>query len=363
MAIQIQLYTAQHVEAAIELNRRLTAGGVHSGFLLTETAAASPADHSRPVFKEQFVAQDAAGVHGGFMIQSQKFRIKDDERQIGNYQMPISEGLVDRKYGTVGMAMMRHALKVHPHLFCLGMGSADKPLPQMLAAMGWQLTHVPFLFRVHRSASFLRHIAPLRSSPFRARMLDVAAATGVGSLGVRVLQTRLPMSRRLEAIPCDSFGSWADEIWDAAKATLSLSAVRSSAMLNILYPGQPPRFHRLRIGTSGWAVLLDTQMNEHKYFGDMRVGTIVDALAIPGEELAVASAASQFLAVRGVDLIVTNQSHGEWVASFRRCGFLNGPSNYILATSKKLTEDLQPWDKQASQLHFTRGDGDGPLDL
>ena len=363
MAIQIQLYGAQHVQAAIELNRRLSTGGVHSGFLLPENAAATPADRSRPVFKEQYVVQDAAGVHGGFMLQSQQFRVMDEERQIGNYQMPISEGLINRAYGTVGIAMLRHALKMHPHLFCLGMGSADKPLPRMLAAMGWRLTHIPFLFRVHRAASFLRHIAPLRSSPFRARLLDAAAATGLGSLGFRVLQTRLPLNRRMEAVPCESFGAWADVVWEGAKSNLSFSAVRSSEVLNILYPSQLARFHRLRIGTSGWAVVLDTQMNSHRYFGGMRVGTIVDALAVPGKEVSVAGAASQFLAARGVDLIVTNQAHAGWVAAFRRCGFLNGPSNYILGTSKKLTEDLQPWDTHASKLHITRGDGDGPLDL
>ena len=43
-------------------------------------------------------------------------------------------------------------------------------------------------------------------------------------------------------------------------------------------------------------------------------------------------------------------------------GFLAGPSNYLLATSKAMTDLVSPPDA-ASRIHLTRGDGDGRIHL
>ena len=62
--------------------------------------------------------------------------------------------------------------------------------------------------------------------------------------------------------------------------TTPCSPQRDAATLDQLYPPSDPRFLRVR-AVGGWAVLLDTRMQDHKQFGDMRVGTIVDCLAPP----------------------------------------------------------------------------------
>lgn len=367
MTIRIELFASQHIPAIQALNGRLAAHQVHSGFLLPESMVAPVPDRAAPVFKDQYLVLDGEHVRGGFMVQSQKFWIVGQERTIGNCQMPISEGLIDKAYSAIGILMLRHALRVHPQLFALGMGSRQNPFPRMLAAMGWQLTDIPFLFRVCSPGSFLRNIVPLRGTPTRRVLLDTLAATGVGWAGLRLMQLRVPTPPRLAVEECGAFGDWADEIWDSAKAGLSFGAVRSSQMLNLLYPSGETHFLRLKITSgpsiAGWAVLLDTQMNKHRYFGDLRVGMIVDTLARPGQHAGVAAAASAYLEGRGVGIIVTNQGHSDWDATFRRCGFLGGPSNYILATSPKLTGALQPWPVHQTRLHVNRGDGEGPLNL
>jgi hypothetical protein len=62
-------------------------------------------------------------------------------------------------------------------------------------------------------------------------------------------------------------------------------AVRDSEALNTLYPASSNRFLCYKvIGGSSvlrWAVLLDTQMRDHKHFGNLRVRSIVDCLASP----------------------------------------------------------------------------------
>ena len=113
----------------------------------------------------------------------------------------------------------------------------------------------------------------------------------------------------------------------------------------------------------GWAVLLDTQMVDNKYFGNLRVGSIVDCLASPENASGVIRAATKVLEDRGVDLIVSNQSHAAWCAGLRDAGFLLGPSNFPFAASKELTKLIHPVPTSMAQCHFTRGDGDGPIHL
>ena len=74
-------------------------------------------------------------------------------------------------------------------------------------------------------------------------------------------------------------------------------------------------------------------MQDHKQFGDMRVGTIVDCLAPPADAPAVMRAAAALLEARGVDLIISNQLHAAWSNALVHAGFLRGPSNYLLALS------------------------------
>ena len=110
----------------------------------------------------------------------------------------------------------------------------------------------------------------------------------------------------------------------------ALIAQRDAATLDALYPPADPRFLRVR-AAGGWALLLDTQMQHHKQFGDMRVGTIVDCLAPADAAPAVMRAAAALLESRGVDMIVSNQMHGAWSRALLDAGFRRGPSNYLLA--------------------------------
>ena len=79
-------------------------------------------------------------------------------------------------------------------------------------------------------------------------------------------------------------------------------------------------------------------MRDHKQFGDMRVGTIVDCLGPPDCAPGIVRAAARVLEQRGVDLIVSNQLHAAWSRALLESGFRTGPSNYLLALSPALAE-------------------------
>jgi len=362
MAIVITPYGPEHEPAVRDFNRRLRAGG-ESEFQFPESATPEwlPKRDGRRIFQEFFLAVDEQGVHGGYIIKYQEFSIGGKQVVVGYYHLPLSEGIVDKSYTLLGSQLLIDALRRQPLLYALGMGGFDRPLPRMLEGLGWKMSAVPFYFKVIRPVPFLRNIRPLRVRRTRALLLDLAAFTGLGYLGIRAIQAHRPYRSKFETVP--RFADAEEALWERCHSQYAMVGSRNLATLDVLYPEGNPRFTRLRAARCGWAVVLDTKMHDHKYFGDMRVGTIADCFASPGESLAVVRAATAALKKRGVDLIVSNQAHTAWGAALRSSGYHTGPSNFIFAASKRLAALFEPFDENVGRVHLTRGDGDGPIHL
>lgn len=368
MAIAIHPYTPELIPAVKALNGRLSAGGVAPEFHFPENSVPDwlPKLPGRRIFQEYFLAVEGDAVRGGFIVKHQDFWIDGQVRPVSFYRLPLSEGIINRAYTSVAVVMLRSALGRQPVMFALGMGGMHNPLPQMLKALRWNMVEVPFFFRVHHPARFLRNIAAARGSPLRRLLSDVAAFSGTAWLGTKVaqrLRTTVRSSATAEQI--DSFQSWADELWKEHAPDYFACAVRDSATLNVLY--LEAKYIRLRISsknrTVGWAVVLDTQMQSNKYFGNLRLGSIADCFAAPPDAAAVIQGATAFLESRGVDLIISNQAHQSWTAALRASGYFAGPSNFIFAASNGFAELLSPLETNFGRLHLNRGDGDGPVNL
>ena len=213
----------------------------------------------------------------------------------------------------------------------------------------------------------MRQIAPLRQSGARRTLASIAAATGTGYLGIKGLhwlRTKNVSGVGWEVLT--GFDTWADDLWKQCAPLYPLIADRSAATLNVLYPANKNLVClRIMRGTEtlGWAVLLDTQMRDNKYFGNLRVGTIADSLATPENAASMVQAATRALEERGVDLIVANHSNADWGKALRSSGYLQGPSNFIFGASKPLAERLAPIETNRDRVYLMRGDGDGPVNL
>jgi len=246
-----------------------------------------------------------------------------------------------------------------PLLYAMGTAAGDRPFLRMLERLKWRLCQVPFHFKVVHPARFLRNFEALRTSLLRRRAMDLAAVSGTGWLGMKALG----MARRLPAAPCKlapSFANWADKVWRRSRDAYPVAGVRDAATLDALYPPSDPRFLRVR-AEGGWALLLDTRMQGHEQFGGMRVGTVVDCMAPPERAGGVVCAATALLEERGVDLIVSNQSHRVWSEAFSEAGFRRGPSNCLLAFAPAFAAALG--DTPEDELHFNRGDAGGSVRL
>jgi hypothetical protein len=370
MAVRIEPYATAWLPAVRDFNARLQARAAAPGFLLDETPFANGTRRAA-LAKDRYLAVDGSHVRGGFMLQRQRFWIGGEIRQVANYQAPISEALIDRRYAYLGLLMLKDALRQDPLMFCLGMGGLDRPLPRMLAAMGWTLSAVPFLVRLVRPRRVLRALPSFRADARRRLVAGVAAFSGLGTLAAGALHLRARLGARrvpdLHADRVPAWGAWADDVWIASRTECSLAAVRDVEGLDALYPPEEARNICVRITdgscVAGWAVLYDARMRRHPHFGDLRVGTVLDCGARPGSEAAVAWAATRRLVKDGVDLVITNHAHARWIAAFRSAGFLGAASNYVLATSPALSEAIRSQPDGADRIHATRGDADGRVHL
>ena len=364
--IRIQPYTEDWTAAVRDFNRRILTTGLDEDLRFPESHIPwYPKSDTAPIFQEFHLAVEESTVRGAFCLTFERWKLDDEMIAVSHYRLPISEGIRDKAYKTVSEDMIRAALARQPYLYSIGMGGLNGLLAKSLKRRDWALTEIPFLFKVNHPQRFLRNTPALRKTRARKMLLDGAVLSGAGWLAIKTMQAfRSAGSVRTEAAAIVSeFEEWADDLWSKAAPSYRFLVSRDRASLNLRYPPSQERFIRLKIGTSGWAVLLDTAMKNNRYFGDMRVGTIVDILAHSDEAAEVARAAARELERRGVDLLVTNQSHRIWVNAFRRAGFLEGPSNYAYAVSPPLAKRLGNLETVRPEIHLTRGDGPGPTRL
>jgi hypothetical protein len=366
MPLQIVPFTELHKSAVEAFNRRMAEGRAPTDFLLpTEPVSGAPANNS-VIDWTPYVVVDEQEVRGGVLKMDSPGWLNGREMRAINFQSPLSEGIVNPKYSMVALQIVRFEQKQGDAVFMVGMGAEEKPLPRLLCAAGWSVQAVPLLFRVHRVGRFLQELRALHTVKLRSIAAGAARLSGAGLLGISILQRRQSecngsVSRET------SWGAWADEIWDIYRESCSFAVKRDRRTLASLYPTHDTKLQIFVIRSDrtpvGWAVCANTKFTNHHYFGDLQVGSILDCVAIPDAMVPTACLVDDELASAGADLVVLNHSHASWIRAFRVSGFLSGPSNYLLAMSKRLTETVRSVDREGQHVHITRGDGDGRIHL
>jgi hypothetical protein len=353
-------------------NDRLREGGIPLSYPASHSFSWLPKLPGRTLFQEHYLAvDDLAMVRGGYILKREAAWIAGRSEPVADFQLPLSEGAINRSYSPVAVQLLRDALQRQPLLYALGIGGYDEPLAKLLAAAGWKLNTVPFFFRVVHPVAFLRNIVYLRQSAISRCALDFLARSGIGWLGFRTVQAACGLGRGGPALGSADvvaeFGDWATALWEENKDAYGMTIVRNADTLRLLYPKDANRFIVLRIAkdgkTIGWAVLLDTRLSGHRQLGKMRLGSLVDCFAAPEHAPIVVARATRFLERQGVDLIVSNQLHAVWRAALRAAGFVQGPSNYIFGAAPALSRLLQASHIPLESVHLNRGNGDGPINL
>jgi len=366
MSIVIQPYREEHESAVQAFNHRLVTATSDPDLVFYERSAPKwlPKVEGCPLYNEYFVAIEDHVVRGAYALKHERASIAGrGESAVACYHHPLSEGIVNRSFSTVGSLLLRDALRRQPVLYALGMGGYDRPLPKMLKAMGWTLALVPFYFRIVHPFRFLRQMTTIRNSRWRRWLMDLGAFSGMGWAALTVAQNvkrlRITGVGSIESMEVDEFPDWTDALWLEAKDDYRLASIRDRKTLARLYPAEDKHLTKLCVFRQGkpvgWAVVGERR-KDAKY-GSLRVGSIVDCWARPEHAPYVILAATQTLEKQEVDLILSNQSHQQWCRALESAGYWRVASNFIFAYSKNLSALLGP--AQISEFHLNRANGDG----
>jgi hypothetical protein len=359
---------AAQVEA---FNRRISAATHHRLDLeLPFTTIAQTADS--PVIQERLFCFEGEELRGAASARRMPFLVNGRLEEVAAWIAPVSEGIVNPAYAVVALWIERELRRRYPLIYATG--SRDGA-GEMMYRAGWFMRPIPFHFTVLRPDPFLRNISYLRRSTGLRILADLAAASGLGKIGftlLGLLQRARGRTSRTDGLiveRVEGWGEWVDDVWERVRGQYTLIGDRSSKALASLYPLENEHFIRLRLSTAnprrllGWAVVTASRVENHKHFGNMVLGAIVDVLAAPEDARAVASGAVAALRDANADVVVVNHSDRRWNAAFARAGMLPARTNHYLYLAPALAQRFSPIDECADRFFFTRGDGHGPVRL
>ncbi len=371
-------YRSGDVPGVKRFNQRLKSSGDNHSFPESHISERFPDDGKSPIYQRFYIVKDNDGeVRGGYFFRHQEFYINKTDIELVDLQLPLSEGIIDQKYAHIGIQILQDAQERARYIFGLGMGGMQYPLPKLLKKSGWHLFTIPFYFYIVDPSAFLSDMTVIKdlvNSRFRKMVFVLTKKLKLLSLIMMLIRTYLALkniffqlsSPEIKVESLNKFESSADLLWEKYKSNYSIVAKRSSSVLNILYPPEDIRYKKLIISQKGvvigWMVLVVKKMERDRFFGNIRVGTIVDSFSHPDKYKNIVSSATRFLRNEGVQLIITNNSNKKCGKHLKTNGYFRGPSNYILALSKKISELFEN-DIDFENSLFMRGDGDGPINL
>jgi hypothetical protein len=357
---------AQKVES---FNRRLEAAGETYHRLSLERPFRTMAYlENSPITVEKLFCYEGGEIRGGVTIKRMMFKINGSSEEVACFIYPLSEGIINPAYRPVWPSMLDEMDRRYPLMYTSGAVKTRRFVKLFSLP-------IPFHFAVLRASPFLRNITHLRQRKWLRVLLDLASITGLGALGLALfrqlqrLRQQYPSVKGLTVERFDTWGDWADEIWERARDKYELIGDRSMAALQSLYPAGNEHLIKLHFKTAdtnrsiGWAVLTYSKLRNHKYFGDMALAALVDVLAAPEDAYSVASGALVSAKQARADLFVVNHSDMRWNEAFKLSGMIPWKTNFHLFLSHKLKERFDPLEDFAGRLFFTRGDGHGPTSL
>lgn len=361
MALKISPSSASLAAAVRDFNLRMEQGGSKWKFYEGDVPEWLPPEEEATVWREYFVLvdEDAGLVRGGYALKHEQFMLKGRQVQLGWLQGPVAESAVDKSLRGLGKIMVNDAIAKYPMQISWGANSISAP----------SAGDAPMLLRVVQKRRFLCRAPVVRRRPPLARLADLSAATGVGplalALGQSLVRLRGGRVRRFQVSEEAQFGTWADDVWDKARDAYDLIAMRDSRTLNRVMPfGLWPHAIPVKVSVEGevvgWAAIRDRELTDDPLFGNLRAGSVIDALAVPGFEATVAAAATQTLERRGVDLIGACFLSPDWIKGFCSAGYFVIPDRRNIGFSSELSEVGGGVANLLSKTHLALIDSDGP---
>ncbi|HEV2668919.1 MAG TPA: hypothetical protein VG324_28645 [Blastocatellia bacterium] len=332
-----------------------------------------------PVYRRMMIAEDGREVRAAVVLYHNNIFIHGKKRDCCWLDMPISEGIIDRRYSLAIIQLIKAASRYEPFLMSTGAGPENKDSFRLLTGLYWTHRVVPFFFypvkvtKVLLGMSYFKKHAKLRYGA----LLGAYSGAGAAMSGLLALRRRCAAGLSGYEYSIEkAFDDWADRIFEDSLPDYGVAMRSDATTLNILHPPDKPSLTRLRVRRkgakngagqdvgqdAGWILVASKRMKNNHHFGDLKVGTLVDGFGRAADAPALVAAGIDHLAETGADIIVANFSHAAWVRACRRSGMFAGPDSYYHFVSpggSPLFEDTCP----PREIHMTRGHSDGMWSL
>jgi hypothetical protein len=317
------------------------------------------------------IAEDGREIRAAVLLYHNNIFIHGKKRDFCWLDMPISEGIIDRRYSLAIVQLIKAVSRYESFLMSTGAGPEDKDSFRLLTKFDWRHHAVPFFFYPVKVTKALLGVRYFKKHAHLRYGALLGAYSGLGA----VFSGLLALRRRIDAILSgyersveEGFGAWADRIFEDCHPDYGVAMRSDATTLNILHPPDKPGLTRLRVRRkgakrdagrdAGWILVACKQMKNNHHFSDLKVGTLVDGFGRAADALALVAAGINHLAETGVDIIVANFSHAAWIEACRCSGMIAGPDNYYHFVSpggSPLFEDTCP----PREIHMARGHSDG----
>lgn len=363
--MEFRPYRPTDQPAALALTERLQAHDPSLSYPIPETSCSSLCTNPSEV--QLIVAVDNEGIHGGYSMRCDHYCWRGEPVLLYYFGYPISEGLFNKKYATLGLQLQRDIQKRAQLAYGLGGGGIQSRVNQLKIRGGWSAEEVPCFFYCHRPRRVVENLPALHRTNVRSFLAKASARSGLASAAVGTAnyvrsRSSRHFSKKTSYKLVSQFPEWADRLYEQSLAEYDLIARRDRTTLDLRFPVDAPFLQRgivrSRSRNVGWFVTLEKIHNKPQHFGDLKVGLVADFLAPPEHVGKTLWAATEQLRRADCDLIICNASHSYATDSLRQVGYFQGPSNFPLLVSPKLGKKVSPLAETLANSHLVRADGD-----
>jgi hypothetical protein len=323
-------------------------------------------DDSFPVRRRRLIAECEGEIRAIQNFYEHELYIEGQPHQFIWPTAPLAEGVIDPKYTSLGVALLRHSLALQPLHMAFGALAADKVLARVFKVLRWDSARISMWAYPIHVARICGSVPRLRSTWPRAFAMSLARCSGAAGVASTLLRARRSFLRwpDLQVQEVEAFGEWADLTWSAALNEYRALTRRDTMTLNRLYRRGDKRITRLRVQKSGrdigWIIVAVRDFHNDPTFGSIRLALLVDGLAGAAHSIQVMRVALEFAATSGADLCLGYWSHQAWKAAAKRLGFFEMPSSATLYVSPAARSLMLTEERPLEVVHLTRGDCDGP---
>ena len=147
--MNIRFVSDDDIPAVARFNQRLREGGRGEEQItlrpeLPGEARYRPAGF--PVYRRMMIAEDGREVRAAAMLYYNNIFIHGKRQDCCWLDMPISEGIIDRRYSLAIIQLLKTASRYEPFMMSTGAGPVDKDSFRLLTKLDWRNRAVPFFF-------------------------------------------------------------------------------------------------------------------------------------------------------------------------------------------------------------------------